>query len=116
MKPQLTWTAIAAASIGLGLSMPSCPGQQAMQEQIDAQAQKVTKLEQYVQAVDNRLKNIEKDMGDSKMLLGQVTQTIAAQTDALTKIDQSLKDQAAAARAQPAKNTRAPAKPAPRRR
>ncbi len=80
-----------AALLGMGIAMPSCPGQQAMQQQIDSLQAKNTEQAQQAQALDGQLKAMNADMLQVKTLLEQVSNTVLAQKQALEQIDATLK-------------------------
>lgn len=99
---------VVAAFLGLGMSMPSCPGQQAMQQQIDTLTQQNADLARRLQAIDGRTRPLEEDMSKVKQLLKPMTDAIQAQKAAMDQLNANLKDlqtkftaaQAAAAAAQ----------------
>lgn len=109
MNKKLTWVAFGAAFAGMGMAMPSCPGQQAMQQQIDALNAKNGELEKRVQTMNTQLTTVNKDMGDVKTLLSQVSNTVLAQKQAIEQLDAAVK--AAASKPAP----KAAAKPAPKK-
>jgi len=77
----------AIAFVTMGISMPSCPGQQAIQQQIDALQARATESDQKVQALTNQVSTLNKEMTDVKSLLEQVGQTVIAQKDAISALE-----------------------------
>ncbi len=82
---------LASSFLAMGFTMPSCPGQQQMQQQVDAVAQSSAELTRKEAALDGRVKSLEGDMGQVKQLLTQMTSTIQAQKEALDKFDAAFK-------------------------
>jgi peptidoglycan hydrolase CwlO-like protein len=104
---------LASAFVGLGMSMPSCPGQQAMQQQIDTLNANNTKLSQQVQALDAQVKTLNSDMSQVKQLLKPMSDAIQAQRTGMDQLDANIKEiqgKMAAMAAKPA--PRAASKPA----
>ena len=96
-----------AAFFGLGMSMPSCPGQQAMQQQIDTLTQQNADLTRRLMAIDGRLKPVEADMSQVKQLLKPMSDAIQAQKAAMDQLDANIKNiqaKLAAPPPKPAKN------------
>jgi septal ring factor EnvC (AmiA/AmiB activator) len=81
-----------AAFLGMGMSMPSCPGQQAMQQQIDTLTQQNAELMKHVQGMDGQVKMLNKDMGDVKSLLKPIADTVQAQKTSIDQLDANLKE------------------------
>ena len=102
MTKKLVWLSGVAGLMTMGVAMPSCPGQQAMQQQIDDVMKVSTDMTRKLQSQDAKIKGLESDMGQVKQLLGQMTNAIQAQKGALEQLDVSVKDLAAKAAAKPA--------------
>jgi septal ring factor EnvC (AmiA/AmiB activator) len=81
-----------AAFVGMGMSMPGCPGQEAMQQQIDTLTTQNTELTKRLQAMDTQLKAVDKDMIDVKTLLKPMADAVQAQKTALDQLDANLKE------------------------
>jgi septal ring factor EnvC (AmiA/AmiB activator) len=113
MKKYSLSLALASAFLLMGFSMPSCPGQQAMQQQVDAVASSSAELSRKYGAIDSRVKSLEGDMGQIKQLLTQMTSTIQAQKEALDKFDAAFKSMEAQLAANAAKKSAPAAKGAP---
>ena len=75
----------------MGISMPSCPGQQAIQQQMDALQARATESDQKVQSLTNQVATLNKEMADSKALLEQIGQTVIAQKDAISTLEAAQK-------------------------
>src|SRR4051812_23085294 len=97
MKKYSQWFVFAAAFLGMGIAMPSCPGQQAMQQQIDALQTSNTDLTKKVQTLNTEITTLHKDMEQVKQLLPQITNVIQAQKGALDQLDGTVKDMQAKA-------------------
>ena len=94
---------VALAALGMGITMPSCPGQEAMQQQIDALQTKNAELTRKVTALEATTKKISDDMGKMTQLLAEMTNTIQAQKGAMDQMSGAIKElQARAAAPAPA--------------
>ncbi len=108
MHKNLRWVVLAAACVGMGISVPSCPGQQAMQQQVDNLEKRETTTSQRIQALDTQVKQLATDMAKANQLLQTMGQTVLAQKgemEALQKSVHELTD-----RLKPAAKKAAPAK------
>ena len=83
--------ALVAAFMFLGISMPSCPGQQAMQQQLDQLQAKNAEQAKTVQKLDSQLKAMSSDMTQVKTLLVQVTNTVLAHKQSIEQIETAMK-------------------------
>jgi septal ring factor EnvC (AmiA/AmiB activator) len=92
MNKNLRWLVFSGAFLGMGISMPSCPGQQAMQQQIDSLQASNTDLSKKVQTLNNQLASLNNDMNQVKQLLPQMTNVIQAQKGALDQLDVQVKE------------------------
>jgi septal ring factor EnvC (AmiA/AmiB activator) len=80
-------------AIGLmGMAMPSCPGQQAMQQQIDALQTANTELTKKVQTLTLEVNTINTDMAQVKQILPQITNLMTTQKTTLDQYDIAIKD------------------------
>ncbi|MCM2278224.1 MAG: hypothetical protein NDJ89_09130 [Oligoflexia bacterium] len=86
------WLAIPAAVAGMGISMPSCPGQQAMQQQIDALQASNADLTKKVQMLETQNKTTAQDLSQIKQLLEQMTNAIQGQKGELTQLGTAVKE------------------------
>jgi septal ring factor EnvC (AmiA/AmiB activator) len=92
MKKHLRWLVFLTAFCGMGISMPSCPGQQAMQQQIDALQTSNADLTKKVQTLTTQLESANADLTQIKQVLPQMTNVIQAQKGALDQLDASVKE------------------------
>jgi septal ring factor EnvC (AmiA/AmiB activator) len=91
MDRRLFLVAVVSAFLAMGISMPSCPGQQAMQQQIDGLNTKNGELTKKMQTMDNQLKGMAGEMGQMKELLAQVSNTVLAQKTAIEQLEAAMK-------------------------
>jgi peptidoglycan hydrolase CwlO-like protein len=115
MHKNLRILAFASAFVGMGIAMPQCPGQQAMQQQIDGLEAKGQDTTRRLQAMDAEVKRLNGEFVTAKQLLAQMTDAIQAQKTALDKLNGAMEAQAQAAaaaaqKARAAKPAKAPAK------
>jgi len=92
MNSKIRVLVFAIAVVGMGISMPSCPGQDAMQKQIDSLTQSNADLKRQVAAMDTTVKSTATDMGQAKQLLEQMTNAIQAQKTSVMNLETSIKD------------------------
>jgi septal ring factor EnvC (AmiA/AmiB activator) len=110
MSKKLRWLAFSAAFLGMGFAMPSCPGQQAMQQQIDALTTTNAALTKKVQELDSQVKTLNTDMNSAKEIFNQLNNAIQAQKTALEQLDTAFK--ASQAKPAPVAKTKATPKAA----
>lgn len=108
MKQNLKWVAFGAAMIGMGMSLPSCPGEQAMQQQLDSLQTTQADLQKKLQAHETQLKSMLQTQEQEKQLLEQMTSAIQAQRGALEELNHSLKEMQAQATAAQSKSATKP--------
>lgn len=92
MGRNLKTVALGAALLGLGMSMPSCPGEKAMQQQLDSLQTSHADLTKKVQVLDAQIKTLNNEMTQVKQLLGQMTSAIQTQGGALERLDGAVKE------------------------
>jgi septal ring factor EnvC (AmiA/AmiB activator) len=80
------------ALLTMGIAMPSCPGQQAIQQQIDALTTRANEGDQKLQGMTTQVGSLSKEMTDAKALLEQLSQTVIAQKDAIATLEASNKE------------------------
>jgi peptidoglycan hydrolase CwlO-like protein len=80
-----------AAFIGMGMSLPSCPGDKAMQQQIDMLQQSNTDMTRKLQNLDSELKATSGDVIGAKSLINQLATTVTAQKDAIDNLYNQIK-------------------------
>lgn len=91
MKKNIRWMIFGAAFLGMGMSMPGCPGQQ-MQTQMDAMTAANQKLEGKLKGLETQVNQMAADMGQVKQLLPQMTNVIQAQKGAIDQLETSVKE------------------------
>ena len=91
----------------MGITMPSCPGQQAMQQQIDSLTASNQQLTRKIQEMDGQLKPLVTDMGQVKQLLPEMTNVIQGHRSELAALTEQVKQLQAK---MPAPKGKAPAK------
>ncbi|MEN9722360.1 MAG: hypothetical protein RJB38_346 [Pseudomonadota bacterium] len=84
-------TIVGIAFLTMGLSMPSCPGQQAMQQQIDALSSSEKAMTNKIGALEGQIKSLKDDLEQTKTMLGQISKTAMDQTSTLERLDESVK-------------------------
>lgn len=105
MSKKFVAPVIGASFLMLGLSMPSCPGQQAMQQQVDALKASETEMKSRISGLEGQIKSLRDEAEQNKGLMAQLSTGIAEQGKAI----EEMKAAAAAAQSKPA--ARAAAKP-----
>ncbi len=94
MKKQskLLTLSLSFLTIGLmGIAMPSCPGQQAMQTQIDALTQKATETDRKLQSLNGQIQGLSKELAEQKGINGNLSEAVLAQKESLKKFEEDLK-------------------------
>jgi uncharacterized protein HemX len=92
MKKITRALALIASCTGMGMAMPSCPGQQAMQQQIDTVQASNVELAKKVQAQNAQITTLHNDMVQVKQLLPQMSNVIQAQKGSIDQLDASVKE------------------------
>jgi septal ring factor EnvC (AmiA/AmiB activator) len=87
MKKYFRYLVFAASFAGMGISMPSCPAQQAMQQQIDALQTTNMDYAKKLRTLQTTVTGLSNDMNQVKQLLPQMTNVIQAQKGALDQLD-----------------------------
>jgi len=108
-KRNLYWALAAVVSVGMGMTMPSCPGQQALQQSVDAvqattndHAKKLTSQQAQVNLVNS-------EVGKLKEVVAQMNTTIEAQKGSIKQLEDAMKSLQAAPPAKAA-GAKAPAR------
>lgn len=91
----------------MGISVPSCPGQQAMQKQIDDSAAKQAELQKTTSAHSEKVKMLEKEVSDLKTSLGEVAEVLKSHKATIEQVQNQVNEMGSKGGAK---------KPAPRRR
>ena len=87
MKKYFKYLVFAASFAGMGIAMPSCPGQQAMQQQVDALQTANLEAGKKFRTLQTQVTGLSNDMNQVKQLLPQMTNVIQAQKAALDQLD-----------------------------
>jgi septal ring factor EnvC (AmiA/AmiB activator) len=88
-KKKLKWLIAGTALSGLGIAMPSCPGEQAMQQQLDQLQAKSIENSRRAQQAEAQAKTLQNDMNQIKQSLNQVITYVQQQN---TRIEQLTAD------------------------
>lgn len=96
MRNSVRGLVIVGAFLGMGFTLPSCPGQKAMQDQIDSMQATHADLNKKIQALTAQVTALNNDMTQAKQLLPQITNVIQAQKGALDQLEASIKELQAA--------------------
>lgn len=108
MKKTLTGFAFLVAVLGMGITMPSCPGQQAMQDKIDALDKSNGDLRKAIMASMDASRASAADIATLKTEIGQMSQELQSEATRLAAAEAAVKDIQAKLAAPPPK--KAPAK------
>src|SRR4051812_34714737 len=87
MKKYFRYLIFAASFLGMGISMPSCPGQQAMQLQLETLQNANLDVGKKLKTLQTQVTAMSNDMNQVKQLLPQMTNVIQAQKGALDQLD-----------------------------
>ena len=87
MKKYFKYLIFAASFAGMGIAMPSCPAQQAMQQQIDVIQTNNMDTTKKLRTLQTQVTGLSNDMNQVKQLLPQMTNVIQAQKGALDQLD-----------------------------
>lgn len=87
MKKYFKYLIFAASFAGMGIAMPSCPGQQALQQQIDTFQNNYLDTNKKIRTLQTQVTGLSNDMNQVKQLLPQMTNVIQAQKGALDQLD-----------------------------
>ena len=78
-------------AVFMGMTMPSCPGQQAMQQQIDNTQTSQAELKTKIASLNNQVNTLNSDMAAAKALMQKMTEVIQAQSGSLKQLDDAVK-------------------------
>src|SRR5687767_11205781 len=84
------WVILGCAFLGLGLSMPSCPGQQGLQQQIDALQTKNAAAEQSLQQLTQQTKALSDRLTETEGKLTEANNLMQMVKTKLDKVDESV--------------------------
>ncbi len=95
MNKRLYGVAVACAFLGMGIAMPSCPGQEEMKQQIEALNTQNQANLKTIQNLNGQISTLNHDMGEVKTLLAQVSNTVLAQKASIEQLEAAAKVAAA---------------------
>jgi predicted nucleic acid-binding Zn-ribbon protein len=98
MSKKFVSPVIGASFLMMGLSMPSCPGQQAMQQQVDALKAGETEMKNRIAGLERQIQALRDEAEQNKGLMAQLSTGVAEHGKAIEEIQAGLK-----AAAKPAK-------------
>ncbi len=94
-KTRIHWLVLSASTLGLGLSMPACPGQQAMQQQLDNLEKRETSVATRLQGIDAQVKAATAEvakMGPALQNLQVINQALIEQKSMITDLQKQVAD------------------------
>jgi len=92
MKKTMNWIVLSLSVLGMGMGMPSCPGQQEAKEKMDALHAANTELSKKVHDLGTQVNTLNQDMQQVKQLLPQMTNVIQAQKGALDELNTAVNE------------------------
>lgn len=92
MKKNLRWVVFALSFAGMGIAMPSCPGQEALQQQVDSLKTSNLELTKKVQNLQSQVTTLNQDMDQVKKLLPTMTNVITSYQGAIKRMDDDIKN------------------------
>lgn len=103
--------ALVGACLAMSFTMPSCPGQQAIQLQVDTLTTGHAEVAKRTANLEVQVKTANADLANIKQLMEQLGNAVQAQKASIDQLSQAMKDldtKVSAAKAAPA--SKAPAK------
>ncbi len=97
----------------MGIAMPSCPGQEDLQQKLTNSQQEVTQIKARTQQLAQELQLVKEDYIRTKKLVEEIGTTVLAQKTVLEQLDaqtKALNAAVEAAKKPPARAASAPAK------
>ena len=85
-KQALRWSAVVLVAGGMGISLPQCPGQQAMQQQVDSLITAQGDMTRKLQKIDGDAKAGKQEIDQFKQILQQMKEAMDAQQKAMTEL------------------------------
>ncbi len=76
---KLNWIVLGMAVIGLGFAMPSCPGQEALQQQLESLQASNQELTKKVKEMSTQVTTLNGEINQMKQYMVQSTNVFAAQ-------------------------------------
>src|SRR5262245_52266283 len=87
MNKKMTIVALSSAFIGMGIAMPQCPGEKAMQDQIDQLKATQITMTQKLQAMDSQVKAATTKMDTMSQAIVTLGSAVDAQKGALERLN-----------------------------
>lgn len=106
MNKHLRWIVLGAAATTMGIAMPSCPGQQAMQEQIDQLQKNNVALNQRIQKLEVNVTGMTGELNAAKTQLQQIGPFIQGKMAELDQLKATVTELQARVPAKPAKGAK----------
>jgi peptidoglycan hydrolase CwlO-like protein len=113
---KIFFAVLTGACLTMAMTMPSCPGQQAMQQQIDTLQTSQQDMANKVRGLETQVKTATAGADEQKKMMGEMGAAIAAQKSAIDNLNATIQqlDAKVAALSAP-KSGKGAAKPAPKR-
>lgn len=93
LRKSVRWLPIAGMlALTLAMTMPSCPGQQAMQQQIDALQSSNNRLNSQLMSMDSQLRAISADNANLKQAMQGMAQAVDGQKATIDQLSGAMKD------------------------
>jgi septal ring factor EnvC (AmiA/AmiB activator) len=83
-------TVLTGACLAMAMTMPSCPGQQAMQQQIDTLQSGQQDMANKLRGLETQVKTATAGSDEQKKIMGELTAAVAAQKAAIDNLNASL--------------------------
>jgi septal ring factor EnvC (AmiA/AmiB activator) len=80
-------TALTGACLAMAMTMPSCPGQQAMQQQIDTLQSSQQDMATKLRGMETQVKAATAGSDEQKKVIGELTAAVAAQKTAIDNLN-----------------------------
>lgn len=101
---------MAGAMVMMGIALPSCPGQQAMQKQIDEMQAKEVQLQGQLNGANDKVKALETEVKDLKTLLDKTADVLKTHFDSISELQRKVEELAKVPPPKAAPAARAPVK------
>lgn len=79
-----------AITASLSMGLLGCPGDQAIQQQIEASNTKITELQKHNQELDTQVKAMAAEAAQVKQLITQVSQEVLAHKEQIDQLNQAV--------------------------
>lgn len=89
---KLNWLVLGMAVVGLGFAMPSCPGQDAMQQEISALQSSNQELTKKVQTLTTQVTTLTNENNEIKKFMQKSAEIFATQEAVNSKIAKTLEE------------------------